>query len=196
MATNTHPQNGIVVGIVSSIEDPENIGRVRVTFPHLNNQESAWARLVTLMAGNDRGSRFVPEVGDEVLMGFEQGDPRRPYVLGALWSATDTPPPDDGNQAQNNWRYLKSRSGHVLRFDDTDGAERIEIIDKDEQHKIIIDTSGDKIEVICDSGDINIKAESGKVEVKASEINVESSGNMSLKATGTLTIEGATVNIN
>ena len=196
MATSTHPQNGVVIGIVSSLEDPENIGRVRVTFPHLNNQESSWARLATLMAGADRGTHFIPEVGDEVLVVFEQGDPRRPYIIGCLWSSTDTPPEDDGNQADNNWRHIKSRSGHILRFDDTDGAEKVEIIDMDEKHKIIIDTSGDKIEIICDSGDVSVTAESGKVEVKASQVTVESTGEMSLKAAGTMTIEGATVNIN
>jgi uncharacterized protein involved in type VI secretion and phage assembly len=193
---DTHPQNGIVIGIVSSLEDPEQIGRVRVRFPHLQDQESDWARLVTLMAGADRGSRFVPEVDDEVLVAFEQGDPRRPYVLGALWSKTDTPPVDDGNQTDNNWRYIRSRSGHVLRFDDTDGAEKVEIIDKDEAHKIVIDTSGDKIEIICDSGDVSVTADAGKVEVSASEVKIESSGNMTLSAAGTMTIEGATVNIN
>lgn len=196
MATSTHPQNGIAIGIVSSLDDPENIGRVRVTFPHLSNQESAWARLVTLMAGADRGSRFVPEVDDEVLVAFEQGDPRRPYILGALWSTTDTPPADDGNKTDNNWRYIKSRSGHVLRFDDTDGAEKVEIIDKDEKHKIIIDTSGDKIGIICETGDVMVSAETGKVEVKASEIKIESSGSMTLEAAATMTIKGATVNIN
>jgi uncharacterized protein involved in type VI secretion and phage assembly len=193
---NTHPQNGVVIGIVSSLEDPENIGRVRVTFPHLGDQESYWAKLVTLMAGADRGSRFVPEVGDEVLVAFEQGEPRRPYVLGALWSKADTPPEDDGNQIDNNWRYFKSRSGHILRFDDTDGAEKVEIIDKDEAHKITIDTSGDKIEIVCDSGDVSVVAESGKVEVKSSEVKIESTGDMTLSAAGTMKIEGATVNIN
>lgn len=192
----SNQQNGIVLGEVTSLEDPENIGRVRVTFPHLEDEESYWARLVTLMAGADRGSRFVPEVGDEVLVAFEQGDPRRPYILGSLWSTVDTPPADDGNQVDNNWRYIKSRSGHVIRFDDTDGGEKIEFIDKDETHKITIDTSGDKIEIICDSGDINVKAEAGKVDVKASEITVESTGEMTLKAAGTMTIKGATVDIN
>ena len=196
MATSTHPQNGISIGVVSSLEDPENIGRVRVTFPHLQNQESAWARLATLMAGGDRGARFVPEVGDEVLVALEQGDPRRPYILGALWSTVDRPPADDGNQAQNNWRYIKSRSGHVLRFDDTAGAEKVEIMGKDAKHKIVIDTSGDKVEIICDSGDVSVTAAAGKVEVKASQITVVSSGDMTLQATGTMTIKGATVNIN
>ena len=196
MASNTHPQNGIVIGVVASLEDPENIGRVRVTFPHLQNQQSAWARLATLMGGADRGTRFVPEAGDEVLVALEQGDPRRPYVLGALWSTADRPPPDDGNQAQNNWRSIKSRSGHILRFDDTAGAEKVEIIDKDAKHKVVIDTSGDKIQIICDSGDVSVTAPSGKVEVKASQISVESSGDMKLQASGTLTIKGAKVDIN
>lgn len=196
MQARTQQQNGIVVGVVTSLEDPENIGRVRVSFPHLGDEESYWARLVTLMAGADRGSRFVPEVDDEVLVAFEQGDPRRPYILGSLWSKTDTPPADDGDQAANNWRYIKSRSGHVIRFDDTDGGEKIELIDKDEKHRIIIDTSGDKIEIICDTGDVMVSAEAGKVEVKASDIKVESSGSMTLEAAATMTIKGATVNIN
>jgi len=196
MQARTQQQNGIVVGVVTSLEDPENIGRVRVSFPHLGDEESYWARLVTLMAGADRGSRFVPEVDDEVLVAFEQGDPRRPYILGSLWSKTDTPPADDGDQAANNWRYIKSRSGHVIRFDDTDGGEKIELIDKDEKNRIVIDTSGDKIEIICDTGDVMVSAEAGKVEVKASDIKIESSGSMTLEAAATMTIKGATVNIN
>lgn len=192
----TQQQNGIVIGEVKSLDDPEDIGRVRVSFPHLGDEESYWARLATLMGGVGRGSRFVPEVGDEVLVGFEQGDPRRPYVLGSLWSKVDTPPAHDGDKIKNNWRYIKSRSGHVIRFDDTQGAEKIEFIDKDEKHKIVIDTSGDKIEIICDSGDVSITAESGKVQVKASEVTVESSGDMTLKAAGSMTIKGATVDIN
>lgn len=188
-------QNGIVIALVKSLEDPENLGRVRVEYPYLGDQQSFWARVVTFMAGPDRGARFIPEVDDEVLVAFEQGDPRRPYILGALWSKIDTPIPDDGSQTDNNWRYIKSRSGHVLRFDDSDGGEKVEIIDKDEKHKIIIDTSGDKIEITCDSGDVIVNAASGKVDVKASEIRVESTGKMTLKAAATMTIEGATVNI-
>ena len=131
-------QNGIVIGLVKSLEDPEDLGRVRVEYPYLGDQQSYWARMVSFMAGGDRGARFIPEPQDEVLVAFEQGDPRRPYILGALWSKTDVPPPHDGSQAENNWRYVRSRSGHVLRFDDTDGAEKIEVIDKDEKHRIII----------------------------------------------------------
>src|SRR5690242_926559 len=103
--------NGIVIGLVKDLEDPQNLGRVRVTFPYLDDQLSDWARLVTPMAGKDRGVFFRPEVGDEVLVAFELGDVRRPYVLGALWSTTDTPPPDDGKAKDNNWRFIKSRKG-------------------------------------------------------------------------------------
>jgi uncharacterized protein involved in type VI secretion and phage assembly len=130
----THPQNGIVTGKVSSLKDPEKLGRVRVKLWHLGEKETYWARLSTPMAGAGRGSRFVPEKGEEVLVAFEQGDPRRAYVLGSLWSTADKPPPaGSGSEEDNNWRYIKSRSGHVLRFDDTDGSEKVEIIDKDEK---------------------------------------------------------------
>jgi uncharacterized protein involved in type VI secretion and phage assembly len=190
------PQNGIVVGVVTSLEDPDGIGRVRVGFPHLDGQQSWWARLATLMAGASRGTRFLPEVGDEVLVAFEQGDARRPYVLGGLWNTAAAPPPDDGKQKENNWRYIKSRSGHLLRFDDTDGAERIEIIDKGGKHRLIIDTAGDQIEIICDKGNISVTAAKGDVKVKASQVTIESTGDMTLKASGTMTIKGAKVDIN
>lgn len=188
--------NGIVIGVVSDIEDPQKLGRVKVKFPLLNDQESTWAKLVSPMAGPDRGVFFRPEVGDEVLVALELGDYRRPYILGALWSQADKPPSDDGDAKKNNWRFIKSRSGHIIKLDDTDGAEKIEIIDKDEKHKIVIDASGDKIQIICDSGDVEVLASSGTVKVEASTVEVKSSGSMNLEASGTMTIKGATVNIN
>ena len=188
-------EHGIVIAIVADLEDPEGLGRVKVRYPYLDDRESDWARLITLMAGAGRGTLFRPEVDDEVAVIFELGDERRPYILGGLWSSVDPHPPDDGKPVENNWRLIRSRSGHVLRFDDTRGAERVEIIDKDETHKVIVDTSGDKIQILCDSGDVEIKA-AGKVDVKAETVNVEATGEMSLKAGGTLTLQGKIVNIN
>jgi uncharacterized protein involved in type VI secretion and phage assembly len=188
--------NGIVIGLVDDLSDPDKLGRIRVTFPHLADKPSDWARLVAPGAGPDRGMRFVPQPGDEVLVAFEHGDPRRPYVLGALWSTTDKPPADDGNTAKNNWRFIRSRSGHVFKLDDTDGAERIEIEDKDKQRRIVIDCSGSTIQIVCDSGDVEVSAPSGKVKVDASQVEISSSGNIDVKASGTLTLQGATVNIN
>lgn len=188
--------NGIVIGLVNDLADPQNLGRIRVTFPYLGSQLSDWARLVTPMAGKDRGMFFRPEVDDEVLVAFELGDVRRPYILGSLWSTTDTPPADDGNATENNWRFIKSRNGHIVKLDDTNGSEKIEIIGSDGQRQIVFDIAGKKIQVTCDSGDIEVSAPSGSVKVDATTVEIKASGNMTLEATGTMTVKGATVNIN
>jgi len=188
--------NGIVIGLVTDLADPDRLGRVRVKFPYLGDQVSDWARLVTPMAGADRGMFFRPEVDDEVLVAFELGDVRRPYILGSLWSATDTPPPDDGQAEQNNWRFIKSRNGHIVKLDDTQGQEKIEIIGSDGQRQIVFDIAGQKIQVTCDTGDIEVSASAGTVKVDAMTVEIKASANMTLQATGTMTIKGATVNIN
>jgi uncharacterized protein involved in type VI secretion and phage assembly len=188
--------NGIVIGVVKDLDDPENLGRVKVKYPHLGDAPSDWARLVSLMGGAKRGAFFRPEVEDEVLIAFEHGDPRRPYILGALWSKTDPPPADDGAKTKNNWRFITSRSGHVIKLDDTSGKEKVEIIDKDGAHKIVIDAANKKIQITCDSGDIEVSAPSGALKVQAQSVEVKASSTMSLEASGTLTIKGSTVNIN
>ncbi len=189
-------ENGILIGVVTDLQDPDGLGRVRVRFPYLGDQESYWAKVSSPMAGNNRGVFFRPEVDDELLIAFEMGDPRRAYVLGALWSKVDPPPPDDGKPTENNWRFIQSRSGHIFKFDDTRGSERIEIIDKDKRHKIIIDSSGDKIQIVCDSGNIEIKAPAGKLQIDAVDVEVKASGSMKLEATGEVKISGSVVNIN
>lgn len=192
---NNH-SNGIAIGIVSNLEDPDGLGRVQLKYPHLDDQDSQWARLAMPMAGPDRGTFFRPEVDDEVLVAFEHGDVRRPYIVGSLWSSEDKPPADDGQPKENNWRFIKSRSGHIIKFNDTDGAETIEIIDKNEEHQIIIDSANKKIQIICKSGDIELSATSGKVAVEASEVEIKASGSMTLEAGGEMTIKGSMVNIN
>src|SRR5262249_20209525 len=94
--------NGIVIGIVKTLDDPDRLGRMRVELPHQNDQLSYWAPMVTPMAGAGRGVCFLPEVGEQVLVAFEHGDPRRPYVLGSLWSKVDRRPADDGKPTENN----------------------------------------------------------------------------------------------
>ena len=187
--------NGIVIGIVSSLEDPDALGRVQVTFPHLANQKSNWARLAAPMAGPKQGMFFRPEVEDEVLVAFELNDPRRPYILGSLWSNVDKPPVNDGKTKENNWRFLRTRSGHMLKFDDTKGKEKIEIIANDTKRRIVIDTSADKIQIICDKGDIEVTA-GGNITVEAAKVEIKASGDMNLEAGGKMTIKGATVDIN
>jgi uncharacterized protein involved in type VI secretion and phage assembly len=194
MDANT--SNGIVIGIVSDLDDPERIGRVQVTYPYREDQSSGWARLVTPMAGKQRGLLMRPEVGDEVLIGYEQGDPRRPYVLGAVWSTTDPPPPDDGQPAQNNLRLIHSRSGHRVVLDDTGGAERIEIVDKDGTRKVVIDSAGDSISISCDTGSISVSAPAGVVTIAARSISLQADAEIEVQAGAALTLSGATIGIN
>jgi uncharacterized protein involved in type VI secretion and phage assembly len=188
--------NGIVIGVVIDLDDPDALGRVRVRFPHLDDASSTWARLAAPMAGKGRGLFLRPEKDDEVLVAFEHGDPRRPYVLGALWSKPDAPPSDDGKPVDNNWRFLRSRSGHLLKFDDTSGAERIEIVGKGGKQQIVIDASGDRISIECTSGDVAITAQSGKVSIDAAQVDIHAQGTLRLACDGSMTIQGQTVAIN
>lgn len=194
---------GVVIGIVTNNEDPDGMGRIKVKFPWLSDEdESNWARVASPMAGKERGMYFLPEVDDEVLVAFEHGDMRFPYILGSLWNGTDSPPAtnDDG---KNNIRVIKSRSGHVISLNDEDGKEKIEIIDKSEANSIVIDTSENTIIVTADK-DITISAPQGtitldgeNVEIKASaDIKVEAGGKVDVIATAAMKIEGSTVDIN
>ena len=192
----TQRENGILIGTVVDIDDPEKLGRVKLKLPQYDDQETTWARIASPMAGKNRGFFFRPEVFDEVLVGFENGDLRRAYVLGTLWSKVDPPPPRDGHEPQNNWRFVVSRSGHILKFDDTDGAEKIEIVDKSRNHKIVIDSANSKIQIICSSGDVEVSAPSGTFKVDAQTVDIKASGQMSVQACGQLKIQGATVDIN
>ena len=194
---------GVVVGIVTNNQDPEGMGRVKVKFPWLSDEdESNGARVASPMAGKERGLFLLPEVDDEVLVAFEHGDPRFPYVIGSLWNGTDKPPADNAD-GKNNVRVLKSRSGHVIRLTDEDGKEKIEIIDKSEKNSVVIDTAANTITITADK-DIVLKAPNGsvkldaqKVEVKSSaDSKVEAGGGLDLKASGTMNVKGATVNIN
>jgi uncharacterized protein involved in type VI secretion and phage assembly len=133
---------GVAIGIVESLDDPESIGRIKLRFPWMSAAEptSSWARIAVPMAGADRGMQFMPEVEDEVLVAFEQGELRKPYVIGALWSSTDAPPVTDAAQ-----RVIRTVSGHEVLLDDTEGSERIAISFKGGGPSITLDQ--DKIEI-------------------------------------------------
>ncbi len=187
--------SGVVIGVVSNNKDDDGLNRVKVTFPWLSeDEESHWARVVCFMAGDQRGALFLPEVGDEVLVAFEHGDINRPYVIGALWNGKDKPPltNDDG---KNNVRLIQSRSGHKVILDDTDGSEKIEIKDKTEKNSIVWDTASNTITISTDK-DISLKAPQGKISLDAQEVAITSSANTTIEASGTMTVKGATVNLN
>lgn len=188
---------GVVIGIVTDNNDPENLCRVKVKFPWLSgDDESNWARVASPMAGKERGMTFLPEVDDEVLVAFEYGDINMPYVIGSLWNGVDKPPygNDDG---KNNIRIIKSRSGHVIKLDDTEGEEKIEIADKEKKNMIIIDIKKKKISLVSEK-DIEISAPDGKVTINAKDFEakssastkIEASVSMDFKASEKVTIKG------
>jgi uncharacterized protein involved in type VI secretion and phage assembly len=194
---------GVVSGVVTNNQDPDGLGRIKVKLPRISGEdESNWARVISFMAGKDRGAFYLPEVDDEVLVAFEYGDINRPYVIGSLWNGVDTPPADNGD-GENNIRVIKSRSGHLVRLDDTDGAEKIEIIDKSEKNLITIDTSENKITISSDQ-DIDILAPNGKVLIDADQFEIKSAGaskiesgaSLDVNASGDLTATGATIKLN
>ena len=201
--TSRDRASGVAVGLVINNLDPQGQGRVQVKLPNFSDLDVGhWARIAVLMAGNQRGTYFLPEIGDEVLVAFENGDIERPFVLGGLWNGQDSPP-DSNSDGKNNKRLIKSRSGHIVRFDDTDGAEKIEIIDKSGNNAITFDTANNTIK-IASAQDITIDASQGSIKLTAqkvsinstSDTSIEADGELKLQASSTTTIKGSVVNIN
>ncbi len=211
--------SGVVIGQVSDNRDPEKLGRVRLTFPWLNDDfVSDWARTVQPGAGKNRGAVIVSEVGDEVLVAFEQGSFQRPYVLGGLHNGVDTLPKGDvelvdASSGAIDRRAFVSRTGHALEMlEAASGAQGIKIrtgdgklfLDLDQkQTKITVHSDGTvtveaKKGVTVDAGtgslrlvgqDVAIEAKTGvKVDGGAGEVKVNSSTAVS--------VQGATVSLN
>lgn len=179
---------GVTVGIVTNNQDPGGLGRVKVKLPWLSEEhESHWARLLTPMAGPERGLYCLPEVDDEVLVAFEHGQVEFPYVLGGLWNGKDKPP-EQNDDGQNNKRTLKSRSGHVITLDDTQGQEKIVIRDKTGKNEIVIDSAKNSLTIKV-QGDFSVEAQ-GKISLKsAQDLAVESQANSQVKGSQ-LALEG------
>ncbi len=117
------------------------------------------------MAGNNRGSWFVPDVNDEVLIIFEAGDPRRPYVIGSLWNGKDSPPEKMDGAGKNFHRTMRSRNGIRIDMDDTDGKETL-TLETPAGQKVILKDGPGSIEV-SDSNGNSVKMESGGITVSA-----------------------------
>lgn len=193
---------GVFIGIVTNNQDPDKLGRIKVRFPKISkDNETDWIRIATLFTGTQFGSFFLPEVDDEVLVAFENGDINMPFVIGSLWNGVNKPV-ETNEDGKNNFGVIKTRSGHILRFDNTDGAEKIEVIDKTAKNSITIDSSTNTITITSDA-DITMTAKNGAINLDASDvvikgsssISIESSGDLNAKASGTANFEGNTTNI-
>jgi uncharacterized protein involved in type VI secretion and phage assembly len=211
---------GLALGVVEALDDPESLNRVRVRLPwRADGGEGVWARLSNLDAGDGYGSVFVPAKGQEVLVGFIDGDPSSPVVLGSLYNGIQKPPvttdPD-----KNPVRVVVTPDGHELRFEDGDNAAvtlasakatKVVLNDKDSELVLMHGDSGnavrlsaDGIELTAAKGDIiltssagTVKLDSLKLEAKASgPSKIESSATFDLKASGSLGLKGSLITIN
>ena len=196
---------GVVTGIVTSNNDPEKLGRVQVKYPWLpkmsgSELSSCWARLAFVGGGADRGIVFLPEVNDEVLLAFENGDMSSPFVLGVLYNGKDKPPKGIGELVDTgtkkvNERIIVSRSGHKVIFDDTAGKEKITIQDKTGKNKIEIDSTKNEFKIISEGkldlqskGDLTVTTD-GKLTLKAKQdFDASTDAGMTLKAQKTIDV--------
>jgi uncharacterized protein involved in type VI secretion and phage assembly len=173
---------GVFPATVTDIKDPDGIGRVKVTLPWSadtgSDRYDTWARVATLMGGNKRGSWFVPDVDDEVLVSFEGGDVRRPFVLGGLWNGSDAPPESMDGAGRNFKKVLCSRNGVKITLDDQDGQEKL-ILETPGGQKITMKDGPGAVEIVDSNGNsmkletsgITITA-AAKVTVNASQVAV------------------------
>jgi uncharacterized protein involved in type VI secretion and phage assembly len=204
--------DGVTEGIVTEIGDDAHLGRVRVRFPYITDGcQSGWARLSAPWAGRNRGAYFVPEVDDEVLIAFEHGDLRFPYVLGSLWSATEPPQEPD---PRKNRRGLRSKSGHVMVFDDGEAHEsvtlksqggqkvvlddtpsgtKITIADAKDLFGIVIDVTNKKIAITSTGGEMTVDA--AKVEIHGKTVSIVSDSKLELSAKASVTVNGKAISI-
>ncbi len=195
---------GVVPAVVTNTQDPKKMGRVKVKFPWLStSDESTWARVVGIGAGNKTGYCVIPNVNDEVLVAFIQGDFNFPIVIGGLWNGKDalpSPTADESPADQPQVRTWRSIAGHYIVIDDK--KKKIELVSVGGR-KVTISDDDKKVTVTCSNSTVTM--EDSKITVKSSsEISIESDGNLKLKANGNIdinangqvTIKGAMINLN
>lgn len=196
---------GVAVAEVVSNLDLTGLGRVQLRLPWLPGYQP-WARVAMLSAGPDRGSYFIPQKGDEVLVAFCHGDVREPYVIGSLWNGRDKPPCKEPLDPTNK-RLIRTPAGHKILLDD---LEQSIAITSSTGQKVTI--APDRIELAAGegnkitmhaSGTIEIEA-SVAVQIKAPTVSVNASASLDLKGSasasldggGVCVVKGAMVNIN
>jgi phage protein D len=222
LASNGAPSTkvaGVVIAQVTAVNDREDLGRVKLKFPWLaDDYESDWARVVQPGAGKGRGWVTLPEVNDEVLVAFEHGDVRRPYVIGGLFNGVDKPPLAndhiDGSSGAVNCRQFTSRGGHVIRFLDGTDKQGIVIETKGAKQEITLDAKGSRVQIKCDGAieieagkDLKLAAPKGAIEIEAGkDLKLAAPrGGVELKGgkgaiveggAGDVTVKGSTIKLN
>lgn len=187
MNSNFYFNGGIAVGIVTDINDPEKLGRIKVKLLMRDSSEfeTDFIRIMTPMTGKEWGMLFFPEIGDEVIVAFAGGDIARPYVLGSLWNQ-EYKPPVEIKDGKNDIRQIKTKSGNTLTFTDEKDKEKIQIntpkslnIIMDEENEVITLNDKDKkniLKIDSKNGIVTINAEK-KIVIKTGNASIELDGN-------------------
>jgi type VI secretion system secreted protein VgrG len=168
--------SGVVPARVVAHNDPRKMGRIQIRYDWMEGIATAWARMVTPHAGGGRGFMFMPEMGDEVLVAFEHGDPERPYIVGALWNGVSTAPRqgfwDDNcsDIAENDVKRICTKSGLQVQFVDVEGKESLVLATPGGQKIQMIDscdeTGGRKMLCLTTPDDIFLNA-GGRVHIRS-----------------------------
>lgn len=165
--------HGAAVGVVCDLDDPEDMGRIRVWFPGMHDEAvSFWARIRASQAGDSRGNFIRPEMGDEVLVMFERGSMNQPFVVGCLWNGEDAIPGPGNADGANDHKWLQTRSGHQLVFNDNEGGGFIEIHDGTQRLHTRIDVPAEWITTRADTGFIHLRAPKGTIRLECQDLNV------------------------
>lgn len=176
---------GVVEALVTSVtDDPEHECRVTLRFPFFDGAtaETDWCRVAQPYAGNGYGTVFVPEVGDEVLVAFVHGDMRFPVVLGGLYNGVDKPPTD--RTASQDQKMIRTKHGHQVVLDDSEGREAIRITTAG-GHELILDDAGRTVAVTGNGVKITLD-DGGTVTVEGTDVTVQGS---------TVTVEAGAINL-
>lgn len=178
--------------VVKDIDDPEKMGRVRVQFFwQVDNDKSPWLRIVTPSGGADKGLYLIPELDEEVLVGFEDLNAEKPYIIGSFYNGKNKPDSEWVN-SDNNVKAFRTRSGHTVIFSDEDGKEYIKIYDNMDRNAIRFNPNEKQLK-IWSEGDIMIEGKnilmsaSGEIEIKAEKnIDIKTNKDYKLEAMGSV----------
>lgn len=214
-----------VAKVTENNGDPKELGRIRVATPWMEalGVQSPWLRIVYPHAGADHGYQFIPELDDEVLIDFEDGNAESPYVVGSFYN-NEAKGGHEPPTSTNDVKVIKTRSGHIITLDDTQGSEKISIVDKTGENSITIDSATKSLtisatdKIVLNANDIEINANNSltidakqKIDMKTNQLKADTNSSMTLKSgakldvqavvtgikgSGSVKVEGATAEVN